>query len=52
MTIAHIHYGSCVVLEMCDHFNIRPFHIGDRPVPGAAGAADTVRLLADQDSPV
>merc|ERR1719384_2854367 len=28
VTLAHIHYGSCVVLEMCDHFNIRPFHIG------------------------
>jgi ethanolaminephosphotransferase len=24
---AHIHYGACVVMEMCDHFNIRPFHI-------------------------
>ena len=27
MTAAHIHYGTCVVLEMSHHFNIRPFHI-------------------------
>merc|ERR1740131_324578 len=27
VTLAHIHYGTCVVIEMCNHFNIRPFHI-------------------------
>ena len=27
VTLAHIHYGTCVVLEMCHHFNIRPFTI-------------------------
>jgi len=27
VTAAHIHYGTCVVLEMSHHFNIRPFHI-------------------------
>jgi len=51
VTIAHIHYGSCVVLEMCDHFNIRPFHIRDTSTSASSGD-DTVRLLADQDSPV
>ena len=51
VTIAHIHYGSCVVLEMCDHFNIRPFHIRDNSTSASSGD-DTVRLLADQDSPV
>ena len=27
MSLAHIHYGTCVVLEMSHHFNIRPFYI-------------------------
>merc|ERR1712098_594658 len=26
VVLAHIHYGSCVVLEMCDHLRVRPFH--------------------------
>jgi len=25
--VAHIHFGVCVVKQMCDHLNIRPFHI-------------------------
>jgi len=25
--VAHCHYGTCVVLQMCDHLHIRPFHI-------------------------
>jgi len=51
VTIAHIHYGSCVVMEMCDHLNIRPFHIRDTSTSASSGD-DTVHLLADQDSPV
>lgn len=27
VTLAHVHYGTCVVSEMCDHLKIRPFHI-------------------------
>jgi len=27
ITVMHLHYGCCVVSEMCDHFNVRPFHI-------------------------
>ncbi|XP_077298548.1 ethanolaminephosphotransferase 1 [Arctopsyche grandis] len=26
-TVTHIHYGICVVQDMCQHFNIRCFHI-------------------------
>ncbi|XP_055685158.1 ethanolaminephosphotransferase 1 isoform X1 [Lutzomyia longipalpis] len=26
-TVAHIHYGTCVVREMCHHFNIKCFQI-------------------------
>ncbi|CAK1543374.1 unnamed protein product [Leptosia nina] len=27
---AHVHYGACVVGQMCDHFRIRCFHIKQR----------------------
>lgn len=27
-TYAHIHYGSCVVRQMCEHFRIRCFKVG------------------------
>ncbi|KPJ14042.1 Ethanolaminephosphotransferase 1 [Papilio machaon] len=27
---AHLHYGACVVRQMCDHFRIRCFHIKQR----------------------
>jgi len=29
-TLAHLHYGVCVVRQMCSHFNIRCFSIKDR----------------------
>jgi len=52
VTLAHIHYGSCVVLEMCDHFNIRPFHIGVGQSSSSSSASgsgeDTVHLLASE----
>lgn len=28
--LAHIHYGTCVVRQMCDHFRISCFHIKQR----------------------
>ncbi|XP_033174561.1 ethanolaminephosphotransferase 1 [Bombus impatiens] len=28
--LAHIHYGTCVVRQMCRHFRIHTFHIKDR----------------------
>ncbi|CAF4873669.1 unnamed protein product [Pieris macdunnoughi] len=28
--VAHVHYGACVVRQMCDHFRIRCFHIKQR----------------------
>ncbi|XP_006819349.1 ethanolaminephosphotransferase 1-like [Saccoglossus kowalevskii] len=31
LTIAHLHYGVCVVRQMCDHFNINCFTITKRP---------------------
>jgi len=31
VTIAHIHYGVCVVREMCDHFRINCFSLVKRP---------------------
>ena len=48
---AHIHYGTCVVREMCDHLHIRPFHIrqgGEREEEGRE------RLLGQEElsSPV
>lgn len=27
VTLAHLHYGTCVVLEMCGHLGIRPLSI-------------------------
>jgi len=53
VTLAHIHYGSCVVLEMCDHFRIRPFHIssGYSPVPNSS-EDDQQLLTEDQENPV
>jgi len=48
--VAHIHYGTCVVQQMCDHFNIRPFHIR-YPVEGekeTMTVGDTVPLLTEE----
>ncbi|XP_026750503.2 ethanolaminephosphotransferase 1-like [Galleria mellonella] len=28
--VAHLHYGACVVRQMCDHFRINCFHIKQR----------------------
>ncbi|XP_059055854.1 ethanolaminephosphotransferase 1-like [Achroia grisella] len=28
--VAHVHYGACVVRQMCDHFRISCFHIKQR----------------------
>jgi len=48
----HIHYGTCVVLEMCQHLNIRPFHIrhvhhlGEEvSLPKLGGEGEDDRLL-------
>ena len=46
VSLAHIHYGTCVVLEMSHHFNIRPFHIN--PAGTQADKEDRQGLL---DSP-
>jgi len=46
VTLAQIHYGSCVVLEMCDHFRIRPFHISSGYAPVPTSNEDTQDLLA------
>ncbi|KAL3070156.1 hypothetical protein niasHS_016865 [Heterodera schachtii] len=26
-TVAHLHYGTCVIRQLCDHFNIMPFSL-------------------------
>lgn len=51
---AHIHYGSCVVLEMCDHLHVRPFHIkhSQGGSKGTTAGEDTVHLLSAQENPV
>jgi len=48
---AHIHYGTCVVKEMCDHLHIRPFHIRHS---GEREEEDRERLLGQEElsSPV
>jgi len=55
LTAGHIHYGVCVVSEMCDHFNVRPFHIkGEaeyRPVSTSRDSEDKDRLFDCQDMP-
>jgi len=43
VTLAHIHYGTCVVQQMCTHLKIRPFHIKYSQSHG--GGEDKVRLL-------
>jgi len=49
VVLAHIHYGSCVVAEMCGHLRVRPFHIKHSQ---AREGDDAVRLLAAEESPV
>jgi len=29
-TLAHIHYGICVIRQMCKHFNVYSFVLGTR----------------------
>ena len=52
--LAHIHYGSCVVAEMCDHLHVRPFHIkhSQGRHEGDTKVEDTVHLLSAQENPV
>merc|ERR1712226_977262 len=45
--VAHIHYGTCVVHTMCDHFNIRPFHIRHGESKTKSVTGDTEPLLAE-----
>jgi ethanolaminephosphotransferase len=48
LTVMLVHYGSCVVSEMCDHFHVRPFHI-KKPVEYqmTGNGEDLDRLLVD-----
>jgi len=49
--LAHIHYGACVVTQMCEHFNIRPFHIRyleEKDTVVCEVSADTVPLLTEE----
>ena len=52
MILAHIHYGSCVVAEMCDHLKVRPFHIKHSQAREKASsvAEDRVRLINSEES--
>jgi len=43
VTVAHIHYGTCVVNQMCSHLKIRPFHIRNSSSP--SDGDDKVKLL-------
>ena len=48
----HLHYGCCVVSEMCDHFNVRPFHIRrEEEIQLNGNNEDRARLLDNQDIP-
>jgi len=50
--LAHIHYGSSVVAEMCDHLKVRPFHIKHSQAREKASsvAEDRVRLINSEES--
>jgi len=51
LTVMHIHYGFCVVSEMCQHFHVRPFHIKNIQEEQfqMEGNEDQARLLDNQD---
>ena len=52
ITAMHLHYGCCVVSEMCDHFNVRPFHIRrEEEIQLNGNNEDRARLLDNQDIP-
>jgi len=50
--LAHIHYGTCVVAEMCHHLNIQAFSIRHKQAsPSPSGGLEGVSLLsAEEDS--
>jgi len=50
VSLAHVHYGACVVSQMCDHLNIRPFHI--KHSSSRDSSEDKVKLLDDQEDSV
>jgi len=45
--LAHLHYGACVVTQMCDHFGIRPFHIKPQ---GSPEPSEGYQALPTEDS--
>merc|ERR1719237_1110531 len=53
--VAHCHYGACVVLQMCDHLHIRPFHIrypGSSSGTKSSAEYQPLSTEEDQDPPV
>ena len=48
VTLAHLHYGTCVVLEMCGHLGIRPLSISIGS--GSSGPATEYSALPTEDS--
>jgi len=49
VTLAHLHYGTCVVLEMCGHLGIRPLSISIGSSSSGPGTEYTA--LPTKDSP-
>ena len=54
VTLAHLHYGTCVVLEMCGHLGIRPLSIsiGSSSGPDTQYSALPTEDTAEHDSAV
>ncbi len=51
-TVMHLHYGVCVILQMCDHLKIEPFRIkyrGDARLLSDHHADDSSSNRSDQD---
>lgn len=53
-TLAHVHYATCVIRQMCDHFNISCFsikriHHGQESAAAAPVPPDTVSLLTPDE---
>lgn len=52
VTLAHVHYGVCVVRQLCQHLNILCFSISKKNLPDCHNnaAADRVKLLSESNN--
>ena len=50
-TLAHVHYGICVVMQLCQHLNIQCFSISRRKdLLDCHNNADRVKLLPESNN--